>query len=99
MNEQQPSRIAEAKRRALAAKQTLGLAAAAAFVAVAELAWASHPGATSSASSAGSTSADQSSTSTDDSTSEESDDFGGFDSFDSIAPSGGAAQQAQTHVS
>jgi hypothetical protein len=99
MQEQQPSRIAGAKRRALAAKQKLGLAAAATFVAVAGLAWASHPGSTSSASSAGSTSADQSSTSTDDSTSEESDDFGGFDSSSSIAPSGGAAPQGQTHVS
>jgi hypothetical protein len=98
MNEQQPSRIAEAKRRALAAKQKLGMAAAAVFVAVAGLAWASHPGSTSSASSAGSTSADQSSTD-DDSTSEESDDYGGFDSFGSIAPSGGATPQVQTHVS
>ena len=98
MNEQQPSRIAEAKRRALAAKQKLGVAAAAAFVAVAGLAWASHPGSTSSAASAGSTSSDQSST--DDSSSfEESDDFGGFDSFGSVAPSGGAAPQVQTHVS
>ena len=95
--QEQPSRIAEAKRRALAAKQRLGVAAAAAFVAVAGLAWASHPGSTSSASPAGSTSADQSST--DESTLEEEDDFGGFDSFGSIAPSGGATPQAQTHVS
>jgi hypothetical protein len=97
MQEQQPSRIAEAKRRALAAKQKLGLAAAATFVAVAGLAWASHPGSTSSASSAASTSADQSSTAN--STLEEDDDFGGFDSSSSIAPSGGATPQAQTHVS
>jgi len=97
MSEQQPSRITEAKRRALAAKQKLGVAAAAAFVAVAGLAWASHPGSTASASSGGSTSADQSST--DDSTFEQNDDFGGFDSFGSIAPSGGATPQAQTHVS
>jgi hypothetical protein len=97
MREQQPSRIAEAKSRALAAKQKLGMAAAASFVAVAGLAWASHPGSTSSASSAGSTSADPSST--DDSTFEQDDDFGGFDSFGSMAPSGGATPQAQTHVS
>ena len=97
MSEQQASRIAEAKNRALAAKQKLGPTAAAAFVAVAGLAWASHPGTTSSASS-GSTSVDQTSAD-DDSTFEQEDDFGGFDSFGSIAPSGGSAPQAQTHVS
>jgi len=93
----QPSRIAEAKRRALAAKQKLAVGAAAAFVALAGLAWASHPGSSSSASSA---SAGQSS-SNDDSIFEEDDDFGGLGSFDSgsIAPSGGATPQAQTHVS
>ena len=98
MSEQQPSRIAEAKRRASAAKQKLGIAAAAAFVAVAGLAWGSHPGSTSSASSAGSTSAGQSSID-DDTYFEQDDDFGGFDSFGSIAPSGGTAPQVQTHVS
>ena len=81
----------------MAAKQKLGMAAAASFVALAGLAWASHPGATASVSSGGSTSADQSST--DDSTFQENDDFGGLDSFGSIAPSGGATPQVQTHVS
>jgi hypothetical protein len=98
MSERQHSRIAEAKRRALAAKQKLGVAAAAAFVAIGALAWASHPGASTSASTAGSASVDQSSTD-DDTYLEEDDDFGGFDSFGSIAPSGGSAPQAQTHVS
>ena len=31
--------------------------------------------------------------------SEQDDDFGGFNSFDSIAPSGGSVPKAQTHVS
>ena len=97
MTEPQPSRIAEAKRRALAVKQELA-AAAAAFVAIGGLAWASHPGSTPSASSAGSTAADQS-TSDENDSSLEGDDFGGFDSFGSIAPSGGATPQVQTHVS
>ncbi len=97
MSEQQASRIGEAKRRALDAKQKLGVAAAAAFVAILGLAWASHPG-SSSGSSAGAA-ADQSSSDQNDSFLAEDDDFGGFDSFGSIAPSGGAAPQAQTHVS
>jgi hypothetical protein len=97
VTERGESRIAEARRRALEAKQKLGVAAGAAFVAIAGLAWASHPG---SSTAAGSTSADQSSVTADGSSSaEQNDDFGGFNSFGSIAPSGGATPQAQTHVS
>ena len=98
MTKPQPSRIAEAKRRALAVKQKLGVTAAAAFVAIGGLAWASHPGSTSSASSARSTAADQSTSAENDSFLE-GDDFGGFDSFGSIAPSGGATPQVQSHFS
>ena len=97
MNEpERVSRIAEAKARALGAKQKLVAAAAAAFVAVFGLAWASHPG---SSSSSGATSLDQRPFDEGDSVGEESDDFGGFDSFDSIAPSSGSQPQGQTHVS
>jgi len=90
------SRIGEAKARALGAKQKLVATAVAAFVAVFGLAWASHPG---SNSSSGATSLDQSPFDEGDSVGEESDDFRGFDSFGSIAPSGGSQPQAQTHVS
>ena len=90
------SRIGEAKARALGAKQKLVAAAAAAFVTVFGLAWASHPG---SSSSSGATSVDHGTFDEGDSVGEESDDFDGFDSFDSIAPSGGSQPQAQTHVS
>jgi hypothetical protein len=97
VTERGESRIAEARRRALDAKQKLCVAAAAAFVAIVGLAWASHPG---SSSAAASTSADQSSVTADDSSSsEQDDDFGGFNSFGSIASSGSATPQAQTHVS
>jgi hypothetical protein len=98
VTERGESRIAEARRRALDAKQKLCVAAAAAFVAIVGLAWASHPG---SSSAAASTSTDQSSVTADDSSSaaEQDDDFGVFNSFGSIAPSGGATPQAQTHVS
>jgi hypothetical protein len=93
---EQVSRIADAKARALSAKQKLVAVAAASFVALVGLAWASHPGSSSSSSSA---SLDQGSGDQAGSFGEESDDFGGFDSFDSIAPSGGSQPQAQTHVS
>ena len=104
MSEQEPvSRIAEAKARALGAKQKIVAGAAAALAAVFGLAWASHPGSsartTSSSSSPGSTSLDEGSFDHGDSLGVESDDFGGFDSFGSITPSGGSQPQAQTHVS
>jgi hypothetical protein len=93
MSEQAGSRIAEARRRAAGAKRRLGIAAAATFVAVLGLAWVSHPGASSSAASVSDTTSDDSFV--------EPDDFGGFDSSGSgsVAPSGGAAPQVQTHVS
>ena len=94
MSEQRPSRIAEAKQRALDAKQKLGFGAAAAFVAVVGLAWASHPG-----SSSGSPASSDQGSAESDSFFEEDDDFGGFDTFRSIAPSGSGTPQAQTHVS
>ena len=97
MSEQQPSRIEEARQRALDAKQKLGVAAAAAFVAILGLAWASHPG--SSSGSPSGAAADQSSFEENGSFLEQDDDFGGFDSFGSIAPSGSDTPQAQTHVS
>lgn len=94
----QPSRIEEAKQRALDAKQKLGVAAAAAFVGIVGLAWASHPG-SSSASSAATAAANQNTFDEGGAFSEQDDDFEGFNSFDSIAPSGGSVPQAQTHVS
>jgi len=97
---EQPSRIGEAKLRALAAKRKLGIGAAAAFVAIFGLAWVSHPGSKSQVSTTGASASDGSSFEQDDSYFEQDDDdFGGFDSFGSIAPSGGSAPQAQTHVS
>ncbi len=93
MSEQGRSRIADARRRVSGAKQRLGIAAAATFVAAFGLAWASHPGASSSSTSVSGSAAD------DDAFFESDDDFGGFDSFGSIAPSTGAAPQVQTHVS
>ena len=98
MTEPQPSRIAEAKRRALAVKQKLGVAAAAAFVASALSRGRATPGRRPRHPRAGSTAANQS-TSDENDSSLEGDDFGGFDSFGSIAPSGGATPQVQTHVS
>lgn len=100
MSEQGESRIAEARRRASDAKQKLGIAAAAGFVAVLGLAYASHPGeSTSSTAPATGTTVDQGRLT-------QSDDFEQDDDFDfgsgssgSIAPSTGAAPQAQTHVS
>jgi len=98
VSEQQPSRIEDARRRALAAKQKLVATAAAAFVVAVGLAWSSHPG----GSTASGTTPVESSSSGDGSQfpdEGESDDFGGFDSFGSIAPSGSEAPLAQTHVS
>jgi len=96
---EQPSRIEDAKQRALDAKQKIGIAAAAAFVGIFGLAWASHSGSPS-ASSAGASATNQSTFDEGGSPSAQDDnDFGGFNSFGSIAPSGGAAPQAQTHVS
>jgi len=95
MGEQGESRIAEARRRAYDAKQRLALGAVAAFVAVAGLAWASHPGSKATASDASSVDQDGWLVEPQD----DGDDFGGFDSFGGLAPSGGAAPQAQSHVS
>lgn len=96
---EKPSRIEEAKQRALDAKQKLGVSAAAAFVGIVGLAWSSHPG-SSSASSAGTTATSQNTFDESDSFSEDDDEsFGDFNSFDSIAPSGGFVPQVQTHVS
>jgi hypothetical protein len=93
MSEQGHSRIADARRRASSAKQRLGIAAAATFVAAFGLAWASHPGSTSSSSAATDTATN------DESFSQTDDEFGGLESFGSVAPSGGATPQVQTHVS
>ncbi len=103
MSEQSGSRIAEARRRAVDAKRKLAFGAAAAFVAIAGLAWASHPGSSVSGAngtlSGGGTFDRNGMSSDDDGFFEEDDDFGGFDSFGGIAPSGKVAPQAQTHVS
>ena len=93
MGEQGHSRIADARRRASGAKQRLGVAAAATFVAAFGLAWASHPGASASSAAVTDTAAN------DDSFFEADDEFGAFDSFGSLAQSGGATPQVQTHVS
>ena len=93
MSEQGHSRIADARRRASGAKQRLGVAAAATFVAAFGLAWTSHPGASSSSAAVTDTAAN------DDSFLQTDDEFGGFDSFGSVAPSAGATPQVQTHVS
>jgi hypothetical protein len=99
MSEQGHSRIAEARRRAAGAKQRLGVAAVATFVAAFGLAWASHPGSSSSSAALSTTTADDESPLESEGSFESDDDFGGFDSFGSIAPSGGSAPQVQTHVS
>lgn len=93
MSEQGHSRIAVARRRAARAKQRLGVAAAATFLAAFGLAWASHPGAASSSAGATDTATN------DESSSQTDDEFGGFDSLGSVAPSGGATPQVQSHVS
>ena len=96
MTEQAGSRIAAAKQRAADVKRTLVVGAAAAFVGVIGLAWASHPGSSSA------TSGTSDATSEDQDQGfffgEDDDDFEGFPSS-SIAPSGESAPQAQTHVS
>ena len=98
MTEQGSSRIAAARQRAFAAKQRLAIVATASFVAVAALAWASHPGKSSSSSTLSSdATVDQSGTYFDEES--DDDDFGGFDAFSAIAPSNGVAPQVQTGVS
>lgn len=92
--EERGSRISAAKQRAFDAKQKLAIAAAAAFVTVAWLAWASHPGKSASSASPNQRSFDQ-----DGAFFQSDDDFGGFDSFGGIAPSGGGTPQVQTSVS
>jgi hypothetical protein len=87
------SRISDAKQRAFDAKQKLAAAAVAGFVAVAWLAWSSHPGNSATATPSGDGSLHRRDTLLDD------DGFDGFDSFGSIAPSGGVSPQVQTGVS
>jgi hypothetical protein len=95
MTERGSSRIAAARQRVLAAKQRLAIAATAGFVALVGLAWASHPGKSSgSVATSSDASVDRGVTFF-----EEDGDFGGFDSFDGIAPSNGPTPQIQTGVS
>ena len=96
MSEEGGSRIADARRRALGAKQRLALAAVAGFAALFGLAWTSHPG-SKSASAASEGSIDESRSFVQ--PSDDDDDFGGFQPFGGIGPSSGAAPQAQSHVS
>lgn len=94
------SRIAAAKQRTSDAKRTLVVGAVGAFVGAVGLAWASHPGSSASATSGA---GDTASVGQDEGAfffgEDDEDDFGGFNSSGSIAPSGGAAPQVQTHVS
>jgi hypothetical protein len=88
MADRSPSRIEDARRRASRAKRALGVGAAAGFLAVAGLAYASHPGASAT-----------SATSTDDSTVQVQDDSTFDFGSGSLAPSSGVQPQAQTSVS
>jgi hypothetical protein len=91
MSERSGSRIEEARSRASAAKRRIGVVAAAGFVALVGLAYASHPG---TASSSGAVSAGRS----DDSLAESQGQFD-FGYYGSSAPASGAAPQVQTSVS
>ncbi|MGZ8695678.1 MAG: hypothetical protein ACXWYS_09590 [Gaiellaceae bacterium] len=105
MDDRRPSRIEEARCRALRAKTALGAGAAAAFLAVGALAWVAHPGSSrSSQATPGSSSAGSSISEDDTGTGYDDDgyyeDEGGFSyGSGSLAPSGGSQPQVRTSVS